>query len=73
MASRSLIHPSTPVIKHSQQAFDQAIAAGRLSADPRSPLYFRNYEYMGTWAGRDAFKHLKTSKYLSGEVGGKKG
>lgn len=65
MAPRSLIHPSSPVIKHSQQAFDQAIAAGRLSADSDSPLYFKKYQYMGTWTGRDAFKHIETGQYLS--------
>lgn len=67
MAPRSLIHPSSPVIKHSQQAFAQAIAAGRLSADSDSPLYFKKYQYMGTWTGRDAFKHLETGLYLNDE------
>ncbi len=63
-APKSVTHPSNPVFKHSKQAFEEAIKAGRLSADPNSPLYAGNYEYMGTWTGRDAFKHSVTGKYL---------
>jgi hypothetical protein len=66
MASRIVaVHPSNPVFKNSQLAFEEAIAAGRLSADPQSPLYAGNYMYMGTFAGADAFfKHIETRQYL---------
>lgn len=54
----------TPTFKDSQQAFEQAIAAKRLNLDPLSPLYAANWMYMGTWAGKDAFKNINTREYL---------
>lgn len=53
-----------PQFKDAQQAFRDAIAAGRLSDDPKSPVYAGNYMYMGTWDGKDAFKHYDTRRYL---------
>jgi hypothetical protein len=38
--------------KDSQQAFEEAIAAGRLSADPQHPRYAGHYMYMGPYDGR---------------------
>lgn len=64
MASRIVVHPSIPVFKDSQHAFEEAIQSGRLSADPLSPIYTKNYMYMGTWDGIDAFKHVDTRQYL---------
>lgn len=65
MASRIVaVHPTVPVFKDSQRAFEEAIQVGRLSADPHSPMYAGNNMYMGTWTGRDAFKHVETRKYL---------
>lgn len=66
-APRIVIHPSFPVFKDSHQAFEEAIHAGRLSADPLSPIYAGKFMYMGTWTGRDAFKHTETRKYLGSE------
>ena len=63
-ASRIVVHPSNPVFKDSHLAFEEAIRAGRLSADQQSPLYAGNYMYMGTWDGLDAFKHVDTRQYL---------
>jgi hypothetical protein len=66
-ASRIVVHPSIPVFKDSQRAFEEAIRSGRLSADPSSPIYAGKYTYMGTWTGRDAFKHIETHKYLESQ------
>ena len=65
MAPKSVIHPSCPVLKHSQQAFEEAIASGTLSADPQSDLYAGRFTYMGTWDGIDRFKHIETRQYLA--------
>jgi hypothetical protein len=56
--------------KDSQQAFEEAIAAGRLSADPQHPRYAGHYMYMGPYDGRggDAFKHSMTRLYLPREA-----
>jgi hypothetical protein len=67
-ASRIVVHPTVPVFKHSQQAFEEAIRAGRLSADPRSPVYAGNYMYMGTWELVDRFKHIETREYLGSDA-----
>ena len=71
MAARSVIHPFrllksdvVPAFKNSQQAFEEAIASGRLSADPVAGNFAGNYLYMGTWDGKDAFKHVETREYL---------
>ena len=66
-ASRIVVHPTVPVFKHSQKAFEEAIQAGRLSADPLSALYAGNFRYMGTWDLVDRFKHVETRKYLGSE------
>ena len=50
-----------------QAAFEQAIAEGRLSRDPKADNYAGRYMYMGPRAdGRgDAFKHSLTRQYLA--------
>ena len=55
----------TPTFKDAQEAFQEAIAAGRLSADRHSPIYAGKYMYMGTWDNQDQFKHYDTRRYLS--------
>ncbi len=51
-------------------AFDGAIESGRLSADWYAlgggdhPLYAGDYMYMGTFEGKDQFKHRDTRQYL---------
>jgi len=54
--------------RDANEAFDGAIAAGRLSADPASPIYAGGYMYMGTWGGVDRFKSIDTRQYLPAEV-----
>ena len=66
-APRIVVHPTVPVFKHSQKAFEEAIHAGRLSADPQSPVYAGKFMYMGTWDLVDRFKHVETRKYLGSE------
>ncbi len=48
------------------QAFDQAIADGRLSADPASPVYAGHFMFMGPSVdgSRDTFKHSETRQYI---------
>lgn len=50
--------------KDPQLCFQKAIAAGRLSDEPRAENYAGKYMYMGTWNGKDEFKHSYTRKYL---------
>lgn len=54
--------------RDANEAFDGAIAEGRLSADEHSPIYAGAYMYMGTWGGVDRFKHIDTRQYLPAEV-----
>lgn len=56
-----------PTFRDSQQAFEQAIAEGILSTDPKQPNYAGNYMYMCTWDGVDEFKNIITRKYLGRE------
>lgn len=53
--------------KDPQQAFEEAIAAGRLSTDPQAENYAGHYMYMGIANDgvRDAFKHSLTREYIS--------
>lgn len=51
--------------KDANQAFEDAITAGRLSADPTSPRYAGHFMYMGPGKGGDAFKHIRTRAYLA--------
>ena len=53
-----------PTFKNAQQAFNEATAAGRLSADPAVDNFAGHFMYMGTWAGIDKFKHIETREYL---------
>ena len=57
-----------PTFKDSDKAFDEAIEAGRLSADPASLRFAGHYMYMGTYGGCDQFKHVNTRQYLTGAV-----
>ena len=54
------------MIEHndSQAAFERAIAEGRLSDDPHSPVYAGRFMHMGTRDGLDLFKHIETRRYL---------
>ena len=54
-----------PTFKDSDQAFQDAIDAGRLSANEADANYAGLYMYMGTWAGVDSFKHINTRQYLT--------
>ena len=54
-----------PTFKDSDQAFQDAIDAGRLSANEADANYAGNYMYMGTWDGIDSFKHINTRQYLT--------
>ena len=55
------------MMKTAQQAFEQAIASGRLSADPSSANYAGDFMYMGPKAdgSGDCFKHSTTREYLA--------
>ena len=54
-----------PTFKDSDKAFDEAIEAGRLSADPASLRFAGHYMYMGTYGQTDQFKHIDTREYLA--------
>ena len=54
-----------PTFKDSEQAFQDAIDAGRLSAHQADTHYAGNYMYIGTWDGVDSFKHIDTRQYLT--------
>ena len=55
-----------------QQAFEAAIRVGRLSDDPKSPVYAGRFMYMGTQTAslqpprqqKDLFKNIRTREYL---------
>lgn len=53
-----------PTFKEPEQAFIEAIEAGRLSASPHCDNYAGDYMYMATWADGDSFKHVDTRRYL---------
>ena len=55
---------SVVTFRNAQEAFSDAIKAGRLSADENSPIYAGNFMYMGTRNGRDLFKDSLTREYL---------
>ena len=54
----------TPTFKNPQQAFEEAIKQGRLSANETDNTYAGHYMYMGTQDGRDLFKNKMTRQYL---------
>ena len=49
--------------KDPAHAFAQAIIDGRLSSCPTSPVYGGKFMYMGTYNGKDQFKHINTRRY----------
>lgn len=49
--------------KDAQKCFEQAIREGRLSADPEAVNFAGKYMYMGTYHGKDTFKHYDSRKY----------
>ena len=53
-----------PTFRDAQEAFQDAIDSGRLSANPRMGNYAGRYMYMGTYGNKDLFKHIDTRKYL---------
>jgi hypothetical protein len=54
-------------MKDAQQAFEEAIAAGRLSLNPAAVNYVGHYMYMGPNAAGtlDTFKHRLTRQYIA--------
>ena len=54
-----------PTFKDAQEAFREALRIGRLSDDPTNPYFAGNYVYVGTWGGKDSFKHTITRQYIS--------
>ena len=50
-------------INDSREAFEDAIADGRLSECPEDDNYAGDYMYMYTQDGWDMFKHIVTRKY----------
>ena len=54
-----------PLIFHenSQEAFEAAIASGRLSKNPQVDNYAGHYMYMYTQAEKDYFKNINTRQY----------
>ena len=52
--------------KEPKEAFEQAIAEGRLSRNPKAPDFAGHYMYMGptTDGKHDAFKNIITRSYL---------
>ncbi len=70
-ANRNLFTESTlqdydrMIFREPGAAFDDAIAAGRLSADRQAPNFAGLYMYMGTVDGVDTFKHKDTRRYLA--------
>ena len=46
------------------EAFEEAIRAGVLSADEKAPNWAGEYMYMFTQGKADAFKHRLTRKYV---------
>lgn len=54
-----------PPERQADEAFDDAIEAGRLSADEDAPNYAGNYMFMGVGRhGKDLFKHIMSREYL---------
>ena len=61
------------VIKDAQEAFDDAIENGWLSADENSPIFAGKYMYMYSSAnGNNYFKHRDTREYLAAMEGAAK-
>ena len=54
----------TPTFRDANHAFDDAIAAGRLSSNPVDANYAGNFMYMGTCGANDLFKNIDTRQYL---------
>ena len=59
-----LIEEFKPEFKNAQQAFEEAIKTGRLSDNPCDVNYAGWYMYMGTFKGKDLFKHYNTRQYI---------
>lgn len=53
-----------PTFKNPNQAFETAIAQGRLTDVASAPHYAGRYMYMGTVNDKDLFKHILTREYL---------
>lgn len=62
----SCYRPERIQSKEPRQAFEDAIKAGRLSANPDDENYAGHYMYMGiaTDGVKDAFKHRVTRQYI---------
>lgn len=57
---------NTATHKDPSKAFDDAIKASKLSADPKNPdgLFAGDFMYMHSDTDCDYFKHIVTRKYL---------
>lgn len=53
-----------PEFREPNEAFDDAIKAGHLSADANASNYAGNFMYMYSEEGKDFFKNSMTRKYL---------
>jgi len=49
--------------RNPNEAFNQAIAEGRLTINLEDKNFAGDYMYMGTYNGRDSFKHCDSRKY----------
>ncbi len=58
-----------PTYNNPAGAFGKAIQEHRLSDNPQSSRFAGNFMYMGTWNGRDQFKHIQTREYLASGYG----
>ena len=54
----------TDSFKNGDDAFDFAIATGRLSTDETAENYAGKFMYMGTDRGIDRFKNKNTREYI---------
>lgn len=54
-----------PEYNDPREAFDRAIREHRLSDNPHSSRFAGHFMYMGTYSGKDQFKHIETRHYLA--------
>lgn len=55
---------NSTTFRNANDAFDDAIELGGLSADETAPNYAGLYMYMHTDAAGDHFKHIETRQYF---------
>lgn len=52
--------------KNPREVFERALKEGKLTLEKGS-RFVGDYMYMGTWDGKDQFKHINTRLYLKEE------